>query len=120
MLPADSHVHSEWSWDAPLGSMRLTCQRAVDLGLAAVAFTEHADYSPWIVRPGELDGFPYLQAYAADGVVTPPKIDVPGYLECLQQCRERFPSLRIISGLEIGEPHWHREEVAGLLAAGPF
>ncbi|HEY6684454.1 MAG TPA: PHP domain-containing protein, partial [Propionibacteriaceae bacterium] len=42
-LPPDGHVHSEWSWDAPNGSMEKTCSRAVEMGLPAVAFTEHAD-----------------------------------------------------------------------------
>src|SRR4029453_16565705 len=42
-LPPDGHVHSERSWDAPNGSMEKTCSRAVEMGLPAVAFTEHAD-----------------------------------------------------------------------------
>ena len=37
--PADGHVHTEFSWDAPGGSMERTCARAVHLGLPAVAFT---------------------------------------------------------------------------------
>ena len=40
MLRLDGHVHSEWSWDAINGSMVATCARALELGLAAVAFTE--------------------------------------------------------------------------------
>jgi histidinol phosphatase-like PHP family hydrolase len=40
VLPADSHVHSQWSWDALAGSMEGSCQRALKLGLPAVAFTE--------------------------------------------------------------------------------
>ena len=46
VLPADSHVHSQWSWDALAGSMEGTCRRAVEIGLPAVAFTEHADFTP--------------------------------------------------------------------------
>ena len=46
VLPADGHVHSEWSWDAVDGSMERTAP-AVAMGLPAVAFTEHADYTPW-------------------------------------------------------------------------
>jgi PHP domain len=45
-LPPDGHVHSEWSWDASNGSMEKTCSRAVEMGLPAVAFTEHADLLP--------------------------------------------------------------------------
>jgi len=42
VLPPDRHVHTEWSWDAPTGSMERTCARALDLGLRSVAFTDHA------------------------------------------------------------------------------
>src|SRR5262245_61377084 len=42
--PADNHVHSEWSWDAPNGAMMESCRRAVELGLPSIAFTEHADW----------------------------------------------------------------------------
>lgn len=120
VMPADGHVHSEWSWDAPAGSMERTCERAVEIGLPAVAFTEHVDLTAWVVRDGELDPFPHLKALAFNGTLTPPKFDPTGYLECLERCRDRFPSLRIISGVEIGEPHWYADEVAGLLAAGRF
>lgn len=45
-LPSDSHVHSEWSWDAPQGSMERSCAWAVDIGLPAIAFTEHDRHRP--------------------------------------------------------------------------
>jgi histidinol-phosphatase (PHP family) len=105
MLPADGHVHSEWSYDAPYGSMYRTCEQAAAVGIPAVAFTEHADYTTWTVM---------------EGLLTPPELDVDGYLECLRRCRERFPDLRIMSGVELGEPHWHKTAVAALLDAGQF
>jgi histidinol-phosphatase (PHP family) len=121
MLPADSHVHSEWSWDAPLGSMERTCARAVELGLPAVAFTEHVDHTSWPVLPGDLVGHEHLGAFVGpDGTIVPPTMDTEGYLACLARCRDRFPDLRIISGLEIGEPHRHRAAIAPLLATGAF
>ena len=121
MLPADGHVHSEWSWDAPDGSMERTCARALDLGLRAVAFTEHADYTPWTVLPGELDGYEHLKAFVTpEGSLAPPAMDLDGYLECVQRCRDQFPELRIISGVELGEPHWHRAVATHLLKAGEF
>ena len=58
VLPADSHVHSQWSWDALAGSMEGTCQRAVEIGLPAVAFTEHADFTPWSLGPDLLELVP--------------------------------------------------------------
>jgi hypothetical protein len=56
-LPADGHVHSEWSWDATDGSMEQTCARAVAMELPAAAFTEHADYTTWSVRGGTAVSF---------------------------------------------------------------
>ena len=92
VLPADGHVHSEWSCDAPDGSMERTCARALDLGLRAVAFTEHADYTPWTVLPGELDGYEHLIAFVTpEGSLAPPAMDLDGYLECVQRCRDQFP-----------------------------
>ncbi|GAA0551763.1 PHP domain-containing protein [Paractinoplanes ferrugineus] len=121
MLPADGHVHSEWSWDAPLGSMERTCARAVELGLPAIAFTEHLDHTVWSEVDDDLDGHPHLAALRTPELtLTPPRLDVDGYLECVQRCRDQFPDLRIITGVEVGEPHRHTEAVAALLAAGQF
>ncbi|WP_155368389.1 PHP domain-containing protein [Catellatospora vulcania] len=120
-LPADGHVHSEWSWDAARGSMERTCARAVDLGLPAIAFTEHLDHTVWTVALDTLAPGAYLATLAdPDGVLTPPVFDVSGYLEAVQACRERFPNLRILSGLEMGEPHWHAAAAAKVLGAGRF
>ncbi|WP_433616176.1 PHP domain-containing protein [Dactylosporangium sp. CA-139114] len=121
MLPADSHVHSEWSWDAPLASMERTCGEAIRIGLPAVAFTEHLDHTVW---PVAVEG-PYVNEHltavaAADGLLTPPAFDVAGYLAAIERCRERFPDLRIMSGLELGEPHWHAAACADVLRAGRF
>src|SRR5436309_13839534 len=100
MLPPDNHVHSEWSYDTRTASMEGACERAVAIGLPAVAFTEHVDATDW----GRGD------RAAAEGLVvdrTPDArpLDVAGYLESLERCRERYPDLRIVSGVELGEPH---------------
>lgn len=121
-LPSDSHVHSEWSWDArAVGSMERSCARAVEIGLPAIAFTEHLDHTVWRI---ELEG-PYatdhLTALAdPDGLLTPPAFDAAGYLQAITRCRQRFPSLLILSGLEMGEPHRHHQACVSVLAAGPF
>ena len=118
-LPADSHVHSEWSWDAPLGSMQRACAQAASLGLPAIAFTEHLDHTVWKVAVEGPYASDYLTALAdAAGVLTPPKFDPLGYLDAIERCREQFPGLRILSGLEMGEPHWHADACAKVLAAG--
>jgi histidinol-phosphatase (PHP family) len=123
-LPPDNHVHSEWSWDAMLGSMEATCDRAVQLGLPSIAFTEHVDHTVWTTSEQGLSGLPADHSVSRfsdeEGRVTPPPFDVEGYLESLERCRSRFPSLRIFSGLEVGEPHRHRQAVDAVLAAAQF
>jgi histidinol-phosphatase (PHP family) len=55
--------------------MAATCARAVQLGLSAVAFTEHADHVTWTLRPGELDNNAHLRRLLNDdGTLTPPPI----------------------------------------------
>ena len=47
-LRGDYHVHSEFSWDTgPRASLLRACAHAVDIGLPAVAFTEHLDFTVW-------------------------------------------------------------------------
>lgn len=120
-LPADSHVHSEWSWDAPDGSMDRTCARAVELGLPAVAFTEHFDLTRWLIRPEVRAGMTQVAHLVGDDDrFDPPPLDVDGYFTELAACRERYPDLRISSGVELGEPHWFPDQVDELLAGGGF
>lgn len=122
--PVDGHVHSEWSWDATSGSMERSCARAAALGLPGIAFTEHVDHTVWSVEPQEVNhldpGHPVRTASDAAGRVRPPQFDVTGYLECVDRCRAMFPDLRILTGLELGEPHWHDVAARQLLALGPF
>ncbi|MHB8394376.1 MAG: histidinol-phosphatase HisJ family protein [Candidatus Dormibacteria bacterium] len=98
-VAADLHVHSEWSWDAALGSMEKTCAQATELGLKAVAFTEHADYSP---------------------IAAGAKLDIDGYRDSLARCQRLFPHLQLWSGVELGEPHRFPRAAADVLARGSF
>jgi histidinol-phosphatase (PHP family) len=123
VLPPDNHVHSEYSWDALAGSMERTCERAVEIGLPSVAFTEHADFSVSEVTPQ--DWIPeqwrrHIEEVDGHSILTPPRIDLTGYLETLERCRDRFPTLRILSGVELSEAHWWPEETADLLKRGGF
>src|SRR3982074_3817703 len=96
-LPPDLHVHSEWSYDAPRGSMERSCARALEIGLPAIAFTDHADF------------------------VTIHKdqhcVDLGAYLAAIEHCRSKFKNLRILSGVELGDPHWIPRESAVVLGA---
>ena len=122
MLPPDGHVHTEWSWDAAAGSMERSCARAVELGLPSIAFTEHADFTSWVIGP-EVSTAARPQKMAQIGPgdrFCPPPLDAAGYLASVQRCRDLFPGLRILSGTELGEPHWHEDQVKAVLGAGAF
>jgi histidinol-phosphatase (PHP family) len=121
MLPPDNHVHTQWSWDADAGSMEASCARAVELGLPSIAFTDHMEFTRWVIAP-EGRGVLHRDAgkVGPDRQFDAPPLDVDGYLECLQRCRDRFPGLRILSGVEFGEPHWHPKELRALLDAGAW
>lgn len=93
-------MHTEWSWDAPHGDMERSCARALEIGLSAIAFTEHADWA--LVHKGQHP------------------VDIEGYLDAVDRCRIKFPGLRILTGVELGEPHWFPKEAEAILAAGPI
>ncbi|RIX31057.1 PHP domain-containing protein [Amnibacterium setariae] len=120
-LPADTHVHSEWSWDTggPVpenaGRMAAMCERAVRIGLPAIAFTEHLDFNGRVrFHPDDL--LPQQRKYLdASGHLVVPPLDVAGYLESIDRCRHRFPELRILTGVEFGQPHLFDAEARALL-----
>lgn len=115
-LPPDSHVHSEWSWDALAGDMERTCERAVHLGLRSLAFTEHADFTRWPLDDAVQKG----RGTFLDGTFLPRPLDVEGYLDSIERCRSRFPGLTIHTGVELGEAHLHATHVRALLASATF
>ena len=115
MLPPDNHVHSQWSYDTfGKTSMTAACQRAVELGLPAIAFTEHLDVAA--AAPG--DALPAGVQAGWWNAIRP--LDVPGYLAAIAECRERFPSLRVLSGAEVGEPHLFGASAAAVLGSHHF
>lgn len=102
MLPTptiDFHCHSQFSPDGR-DSMAAMCEQAVQNGLTAVAFTEHAEWhSRWSTLPA-------LSDYFAE----------------IDRCRTAFaPSgLAIYSGIELGNPHEYQQQVANLLEQNQF
>ena len=115
MLPPDNHVHSEFSWDTgPRASLLRACERAVEVGLPAIAFTEHLDFTVWdaadrATAQGLADRHPANQL----------PIDVELYAETIWEARQRFPQLRVWSGVEAGEPHLFGASVAAHLSGSP-
>jgi histidinol-phosphatase (PHP family) len=99
--------------------MERTCARAAELGLASIAFTEHADFTRWVIASPERARLrPANPGGTAPDHFQPPPLDVAGCLECVARCRSRFPGLRILAGMELGEPHWHEAEVSAMAGAG--
>lgn len=80
--------------------MERSCERAIEVGLPAIAFTEHADWA--LVHEGQH------------------AVDIASYFDAVERCRTKFKGLRILTGVELGEPHWFPGEVAEVLAAGPL
>ena len=80
--------------------MEQSCERAIEVGLPAIAFTEHADWA--LVHEGQHS------------------VDMAGYFDAIERCRAKFKDLRILTGVELGEPHWFPRETAEVLAAGPL
>jgi histidinol-phosphatase (PHP family) len=107
-----------------------SCARAVEIGLPSIAFTEHIDLVRWLIAPerrpamaaGEVSPAArrVVQNIGSDGRFDPPPLDVDGYLASIERCRAASPGLRIVTGIELGEPHWFVEESRRLLATGTF
>ena len=91
------------------------CERALRVGVPAVAFTEHLDFTRWAADdPGAAIG---LEPRRRTRIRS---LDVPGYLAAIEECRLRFPDLRILSGVEAGEPHLFAASAGAVVGGHPF
>jgi len=125
-LPADSHVHTEWSWDTggphsdAVGRMRATCVQAVHIGLPALIFTEHLDIpGTWRAEPDDL--LPHQRHYVqADGTMKFEPLDAEGYFESIDRMRTEFPDLRILTGIEFGQPHLYEAQARQIVDLSRF
>jgi histidinol-phosphatase (PHP family) len=94
--------------------MRKACERAVAQGLPAIAFTEHLDFTVWTE-----DDRAHAEGLTHRHHAQQLPIDVEGYAAELAECRDRFPELRILSGVEAGEPHLFSASIDAHLRANP-
>ncbi len=119
VLPADQHVHTQWSADAPHGSMREACVRAVEIGLPAITFTDHADLTTLVVSDAAAAYIRSVGGQVNEGIYRPPPLDADGYLGCVEHCRSEFAGrLKIAAGVELGDPHRHPQAAARLVSSG--
>lgn len=95
--------------------MSRSCEQALAAGVPAVAFTDHLDFTDWIA--GDRIGTENLDPHRYGRMHL---MDVSGYLEAVADCRERYPDLRILSGVEIGEAHMWGASASAVVAAGEF
>jgi len=95
--------------------MARSCEQAAALGLPAIAFTEHLEFT----SGGDGDAITGLATDARWWSRIRP-LDVTGYLAAIEECRERFPGLRIYSGVEAGEPHLFGASAGAIIRGHPF
>ncbi|MBX3079982.1 MAG: histidinol-phosphatase HisJ family protein [Anaerolineae bacterium] len=95
----DYHIHTDNSFDSK-ASMRSMCQRAIELGITELAFTDH--FNNHIL---DID----LGYYNPDR-----------FFEDVRICRQDFPTLTILAGIEVGEPHRWARKVQPVLARYPY
>jgi hypothetical protein len=90
------------------------CRRALKIGLPALAFSEHLDLTGWVIEQEDL--LDHLRPLVGDnGLLIPEPLDVAGCLESVERCRWQFPELRILSGVEFGQPHIDADQARQLV-----
>ena len=95
--------------------MSRSCEQALAVGVPAVAFTEHMDFTTAL--PGDAVLTEGLDPHRYKALRP---LDVEGYLACADECRKRYPDLRILTGAEVGEVHLFGASVAAAVAAAGF
>jgi histidinol-phosphatase (PHP family) len=97
---ADYQVHSIHSHDGK-ASISDICQRAVEIGLDEIGFSEHKDFDP------------------ADPVVN--HFNYDAYMEDITAARDRFCGrLKIRAGVEVDYQVWFEDKIGNYLDAHPF
>jgi histidinol-phosphatase (PHP family) len=92
-----------------------SCEQAIAIGVPAIAFTEHLEFT--VGGPGDA-----ILDIATDhrwwSRIKP--LDVTGYLASIEDCRQRFPGLRILSGVEAGESHLFGASAGAIVSRNAF
>lgn len=100
MFTADYQTHTFHSHDGQ-ATIEAMCQRAVELGLTEIGFSEHKDFDP---DDPVVDHFVYER-----------------YAEDIARARERFAGRLVIRmGVEVDYQRWFEDEIAGYLDDYPF
>ena len=96
---SDYHMHSTFGPDSS-DSLDQMCRHALRNGFKQIAFTEHQEWHP------EWKG----------------TLNIPAYFEAIHEIKERYASqgLMVYSGVEIGNPHDHPDDVSAFLIGNQF
>ena len=87
----DMHTHSDISADCQT-PMAAYCERALEMGIDAICFTDHLDHNPLDAGYGFYDRTHYFQE--------------------LEEVREQYEGrLLLLSGVEFGEPHRYPKQL---------
>jgi histidinol-phosphatase (PHP family) len=102
MIIADYHLHSDFSSDSNT-PMEHMIERALELGLKALCFTDHMDYD-----------YPQVSSYNFE-------FDPDAYVKKLEELRKRYGKrIEILTGIELGlQPHLS-ERLSSLVKSYPF
>jgi histidinol-phosphatase (PHP family) len=95
----DYHVHTDASYDCDV-SMAAMCEQAVGRGVHEICFTDHFNNHLMDLDLGYYDPDRYFRA--------------------LEDCRQQFPQLIILAGIELGEPHRWGRKIRPILEAYPY
>jgi len=109
MLYSDLHTHTEFSFDSKANIFDM-CEKACQMGLHAIAFTEHWDcLRPGFVLPPEEDSRVYYNEKSAIA------------RQVVMDARERYNGrLNVLYAIELGQPHLMAEVSRTFLAAHDF
>ncbi|AOT71679.1 histidinol-phosphatase HisJ family protein [Geosporobacter ferrireducens] len=100
----DYHVHTSFSKDATM-ELEEAVQRAIEIGLKEIVFTDHAELNVW--NPNDL---------IIDDI-----FDEEAYIAALQVAREKYrDKLRIKIGVEMGLQVEEKERIHQLIQSHPF
>jgi histidinol-phosphatase (PHP family) len=100
MIPLDYHMHSLFSEDGN-DSLEAMCQKAIDLGVPEIGFSEHWDVGPYEINPRFFSPEPW-------------------YAELDRMRNIFYNQLVIRAGIEVAEPHLYSQETSEVLQRAIF
>lgn len=92
MKLADMHIHTTFSPDGK-SSMEEQCQKAIEIGMPIICFTDHVDYNSTEKNVGRI----------INKAIT--NFNVSEYFDEIRRLQNSYSSIQILSGIEFSEPH---------------